>query len=96
MRNTRVEHWHYIFTCQCQLSYATPLCQLTYSAGSDTEGEDISDAGDGDGDPRLFHGQAHPLRYGPLRHSGVLVEVVPAGHDDEHVIYPDPFVRVKG
>ena len=60
-----------------------------HRAGPDAEGEDVSDAGHGDGDPRVLHGQSHPLRYGPLPHSGVLVEVVPAGHDDEHVIYPD-------
>ena len=43
----------------------------------------------------MLHGQAHPLGQRSLRHGGVLVEVVPAGHDDEHVVYPDPFVSVK-
>ena len=62
----------------------------SHRAGPDSECEDVSDAGHGDGDPRVLHGQSHPLRYGPLRHSGVLVEVVPAGHYDEHIIYPDP------
>ena len=64
--------------------------KITYSAGPDTEGEDISDAGHGDGHSCMLHRQSQPLRQGPLRDSGVLVEVVPAGHDDEHVIYPDP------
>ena len=70
--------------------------KITYSAGPDTEGEDVSDAGHGDGDSRLLHRQSQPLGQGPLGDGGVLVEVVPAGHDHEHVVYPDPFVREKG
>ena len=70
--------------------------KITYSAGPDAEGENVSGAGHGDGDSRLLHRQSQPLRQGPLRDGGVLVEVIPASHDDEHVIYPNPFVRVKG
>ena len=55
--------------------------KITYSAGPDAEGEDVSDAGHGDGDSRLFQRQSQPLGHGPLRDGGVLVEVIPASHD---------------
>ena len=63
----------------------------SHRAGPDTECEDVSDAGHGDADPRVLHGQPHPLRQGQPRLAGVLGQVVPARHDHEHVVNSNSF-----
>ena len=62
---------------------------LSHRARADTEGENVCDARHGDGDTSVLHGEPHPLSQGQRGHTAVLVEVVPAGHDHEHVVYPD-------
>lgn len=55
-----------------------------YSGGSDDEGQDVGDRGDGDGDSAVFEHQADAFVEGQpfLRGAEALV----AGHYDEHVV----------
>ena len=50
------------------------------------KGEYVRDAGDGDGDSSVFHGLPYPLGQGQGGLVLVLHQVVPAGHDHEHVV----------
>ena len=50
------------------------------------KGEYVRDAGDGDGYSRVFHGLPYPLGQGQGGLVLVLHQVVPAGHDHEHVV----------
>ena len=63
----------------------------SHRAGPDSECEDVSDAGDSDANTRVLHGQSHPLCQGQSCLSLVLGQVVPARHDDKHVINANTF-----
>ena len=67
----------------------------SHRAGPDAECEDVSDAGHGDADPRVLHGQPHPLRQGQPRLAGVLDQVIPARHDYKHVVNSNSFNQSK-
>ena len=66
-----------------------------HRAGPDAEGEDVGDAGHGDADPGVLHGQPHPLRQWQPRLAGVLGQVVPARHDHKHIINSNSFDQSK-
>merc|ERR1719341_2063995 len=55
--------------------------------GPKSKGQDICHGGDGDGDPGMLQGPPDLLRQGQGGSVGLEDHVVPALHDDEHVVY---------